>query len=177
MDVGTPCSGGTKVVYYRDFNLKELQYGKVIKSGLGTMKKYEPTPIRIQFPKLKAREITQGVITFEIPQDSRGFEFFRDLETVNRGRGPRPIGDRKFFNSVRDQFDPKVPIPIEMKLSQDTLYFREDNHQISRSDVEDVIEGCKLICIASSPGLWSTDKSYGNTWNVEQIKVFMNKTR
>jgi len=170
--------GGPKApIYYRDANLQDLQYGKAIKSGLGTLKKYEPSPVRIQFPKLKAIEITDRVISFEISRDSRGFTFFHELESRNKAKGPRPLGGRKLFNSINDPRNNETNIIIEMKLNQDTLYFREDNYQISRSDLEDKLADGRFVCIASSPGLWSTEKSYGNTWNVEQIKVFPNKVR
>jgi len=164
------------VTYYRDFNLTELKYGKVIKSGLGTLKKYEPAPLRIQFPKLKAVELTDAIISYEIPRGSKGFNFFRELEILNKARAPQPLGNRKLFNSL-DANNSERGVIIEMKVSRDTLYFREDNHQISRSDIIDHLDSIRIVCIANSPGLWTTDKSYGNTWNVEQIKVFTNKTR
>ena len=176
MDIPGDGWNSKAVVYYRDFNLKELKYGKVIKSGLGTLKKYEPTPLRIQFPKLKAVDLTDSVISYEIPKGSKGFNFFQELETINKSRGPQPLGNRKLFNAI-DCDDSESRNIIEMKVNRDTLYFREDNYQISRSDIVDCLDSVKIICIANSPGLWTTDKSYGNTWNVEQIKVFTNKTR
>ena len=65
---------------------------------------------------------------------------------------------------------------IYMKIKPDTLFFSEKNELISLSDIKSQMNtnsNIMVVCISNSPGLWSNGNSYGNTWNIEQLKVYI----
>ena len=59
-----------------------------------------------------------------------------------------------------------------MKTNDSTLFFNEKNEIIDLSYILENKENIKVVCIASTVGVWMTEKSYGNTWIIDQVKVY-----
>ncbi len=156
----------SKLIYYRDFKFEELCYNKAIKSHLGTMQKYstrESQGLRIQFPKVKILGVVDNVVTLDFQGNAKGFEFFEKLKEMNVSKIKKKTLVPFNWDSTR----------ISMKVNENTLYFTEDSCITSLDNIERNLETCKVVVIASSEGLWCSEQSFGNTWVVEQMKLYL----
>lgn len=170
------------MVYYKDFDFSKLGFGKTIKSKLGTMNKYQydgvEEPIRIQFPKLHGilDSGNNGVLQLFFPLSGNITDFLKNFEDKNTGalfkNSKTTSNYLRHFNKVSQNSN---LIQFSMKLARDALIFTEQNDMITLQQLgEYLTEDCKIVCIASTPGFWISEKSYGNSWTVEQIKVYDN---
>ena len=156
----------SKLIYYRDFNFERLIYSKSIKSHLGTMQKYntgDSQGLRIQFPKVKILSIADSVVTLDFQDNAKGFMFFDKLKEKNGSKIKNKSLIPFNWDSAR----------ISMKVNDNTLYFTEDSCITSLDNIERNLDTCKVIVIASSEGLWTSEQSYGNTWIIEQMKLYV----
>lgn len=153
------------VSYYKGFNFGELRYGKGIKSHLGILHKYfvgETQGIRVQFPKVKIVEIDSETVTLDF--EERGSCFFQRLKELNTGTIPKKLRPGVQFNSLSSR--------ISMKINDSTLYFTEENCITTLNDIRSNSDHVRVVVIASSDGLWLSENSYGNTWTVDQMKIY-----
>lgn len=159
-----------KVCYYKDFDFRNLKFRPSIESHLGTMKKYcvEDTGtslgIRIQFPKVKLVSFDDEYLAFLFPENSKGNLFFKKLKELNLEQVDHS-SKLKLFNDLSQDI-------VYMKYNSKTLYFTEQEHITSFNDITNNYIGYKAVMIASSEGLWTTENSYGNTWKIEQLKIY-----
>tara|TARA_X000001036_G_scaffold439484_1_gene490794 strand:- start:2453 stop:2947 length:495 start_codon:yes stop_codon:yes gene_type:complete len=159
-----------KVCYYKDFNFSKLKFKPSIESHLGSMKKYEllgennSPGIRIQFPKVQIVSFDNNNLAFCFPENSKGNQFFKKLKELNETQVFN-FSKLKAFNDLSQDI-------VLMKYNSDTLYFTEQEHITTLNDITNNYIGYKAVMIASSEGLWSTETSYGNTWKIEQLKIY-----
>lgn len=158
-----------KVYYYKDFEFDTLKFGSPIESHLGTMKKYNlgdrhNQGIRIQFPKVNLIENKEGSLGFHFPENSKGADFFKKLKELNETQ----LSDNNNLKLYKDGPEDIV----YMKYNSNSLYFTEDEYMTTLEDITKNYLGCKAVVIASSEGLWTTENSYGNTWKIEQLKIY-----
>ena len=59
-----------------------------------------------------------------------------------------------------------------MKINDSTLYFTEENCITTLNDIRSNSDHVRVVVIASSDGLWLSENSYGNTWTVDQMKIY-----
>ena len=152
--------------YYKDYDFRNLTYGRSIKSHLGTMKKYLPDGIKIQFPKVNPVEISDGVLKIRIYKGTEGYKFIKTLQDKNNEKMSN-LRTLQLFNNIEQSVD------FQMKINSETLIFNENSELISLEDLVENLHRSRIVVIANTPGLWTTDKSYGNTWTVEQIKAYI----
>ena len=161
-------------VYYRDFDFRNLEYDVPCSTHLGVMRNYLPEGLRIQFPKLRIESISDNEVILLVKMNTPGYNFLKMLEKENVKYAPRNKDMMKRANSLSDTAEYSR---ISMKIKpNNTLFFSEANELISVSYINSQLKSknvIRAICISSSPGLWSTGHSYGNTWNVEQIKTYV----
>ena len=164
------------VVYYREYDFTSLKCGKSIKSHLGKMKKYLPHSIRIQFSKMKIQEILEDAMwVLEIVKKSEGYIFFNKLQEFNETKSfvKKDIKELNLFNNInRAGTENNYYTSIQMKTNDSTLFFNEKNEIIDLSYIIENKENIKVVCIASTVGVWMTEKTYGNTWIIDQVKVY-----
>ena len=165
----------SQVVYYRDFDFRNLEYDVPCSTHLGVMRNYLPEGMRIQFPKLKVESISDNEVILLVKMNSPGYNFLKMLEQENVKHAPKKKDMMKRANGLSDIAEYSR---ISMKIKpNNTLLFSETNELISVSYINSRLNSktsvVKAICISSSPGLWSTGHSYGNTWNVEQLKTYI----
>ena len=160
----------TKLLYYKDFDFGCLVYMKGIKSHLGSMMKYQykkesSQGIRLQFPKVNIVKIDENVVTLGFNENNKGLHFFQKLKDMN---------DSKIRKKGLIAFNGNGP--ISMKVNENTLYFTEDSCITTLNETKRLVENkteCKVVVIASSEGLWTTETSYGNTWIIDQMKIYL----
>ncbi len=165
----------SQVVYYRDFDFINLEYGVPCSTHLGVMRNYLPQPLRIQFPKLKIESISENEALLSVKANSPGYNFLKMLEKYNVQNAPK---NKDMMSQVNVLSETAEYSRISMKIKpKNTLFFSERNELISASYISSLLESkesvIKAVCISNSPGLWSTGHSYGNTWNIEQIKIYI----
>ena len=152
------------VIYYKDFVFDKLSYGKAIKSHLGSLHKYhisgETQGIRIQFPKVKIIESDEGTVTLDFGERR---DFFDKLSNATQGVTNK-LG-KSFWKFNSD------PGRICMKINEKTLYFTDKNCITTYNDVRSS-EHARVVVIASTEGLWISENSYGNTWIIDQMKIY-----
>ena len=173
------------ILYYRNFDFSKLKYDTPCCTHLGTMRNYLPGPLRVQFPKLRVKSISNKEMVILVKNNSPGFDFLRRLEECN--------AKNLVKNPVKNPVKNKEPLiqanslgnsefsGICMKLKPNTLFFTENDELISSSHIKNILDPSdpsnpsvviRAVCIANSQGLWTANKSYGNTWNVEQVKIY-----
>jgi|TARA_B100001250_G_scaffold98255_1_gene82450 hypothetical protein len=155
-----------QAVYYKDYDFLKLRCSKSIRSHLGTLKKYNPEAIRIQFPKIRIHEIQGDVWSIDFSE--KGEDFLLKLQTFNENK--RGNKDLILFNKLIEG-KPKI---VQMKVNDSTLYFNENNEIVDYSYIVENFKNVEARCIASTNGLWFTETSYGNTWIIDQVKIYTN---
>tara|TARA_B100000427_G_scaffold302404_1_gene286224 strand:+ start:1272 stop:1772 length:501 start_codon:yes stop_codon:yes gene_type:complete len=161
------------VIYYRYFNFDDLEYDSPCCSHLGVMRNYLPNGLKIQFPKLRIHKIMEAELLLSVKKGSPGYNFLKTLEQYNIEHAPQKRNNMKHVNVLNCNSDYSI---IYMKIKPDTLFFSEKNELISLSDIKSQMNtnsNIMVVCISNSPGLWSNGNSYGNTWNIEQLKVYI----
>ena len=119
--------------------------------------------LRIQFPKVKILSIADSVVTLNFQGNAKGHMFFDKLKEINGSKIKKKSLIPFNWDSAR----------ISMKVNDNTLYFTEDSCITSLDNIERNLDTCKVIVIASSEGLWTSEQSYGNTWVIEQMKLYV----